>query len=238
MLSAFAAEAQITAAVAANVQFAMEKMRSDFRQKTGIEVKAVYGSSGKLTTQIRHGAPFDLFISADTEYPDSLYAWKYAATAPKVYAYGKLVLWTTRDIDLSQGLGLLSGASVTQIAIADPRHAPYGREAIKAMQRAGVYEQAKAKMVYGENISQVSQYILSGHADIGFNAKSVVLADKATSKGKWIEVDTTLYDRLAQGAIITQYGEKHHAALSRQFFDYLESDAARQILSEYGYVLP
>jgi molybdate transport system substrate-binding protein len=230
--------AQITAAVAANVQFAMEELKADFRKSTGIEVKTAYGSSGKLTSQIKNGAPFDLFISADMDFPDSLHKWGYALEKPKPYAYGKLVLWTLKDLDLERGLAVLMDSAVTKVALADPKRAPYGREALKALQRSGLYAGMFSKLVYGENISQVSQYILTGNAEIGFNAKSVVLADEVQGKGKWKEVDSALYDKIAQGAVVCKYGWENNPGLSAKFFAYLYSDSARSIFSKYGYVLP
>jgi molybdate transport system substrate-binding protein len=230
--------AQITVAVAANVQFVMEELKAEFKKSTGIEVTASYGASGKFVTQIKNGAPFDLFISADMDFPDSLFQWGYAAEKARPYAYGKLVLWTLKDLDLDKGLALLQDSTLTQIALADPKRAPYGREAVKAMQRSGFYAQVEPKLVYGENISQVSQYILTGNVDIGFSAKSVVLANEVRGKGKWKEVDSTLYDKIAQGAVICKYGRENNPVLSTRFLDFLYSEPAKVLFSKYGYVLP
>lgn len=238
LLAADRAPAQITAAVAANVQFAMEELKKEFQASTGIEVKTVYGASGKLTAQIRNGAPFDLFVSADMDFPDTLHKWGYAVERPKPYAYGKLVLWTTGDLDLEQGLAVLSEPSIAHIALADPRRAPYGRAAVEAMQKAGLYDAAKAKLVYGENISQVTQYILTGNVDIGFDAKSVVMSEEARGKGKWKELDESLYGPITQGAVICRYGQENNPSLSARFYAFLYSEAARKILSRHGYVFP
>jgi molybdate transport system substrate-binding protein len=229
---------QITAAVAANVQFAMEELRADFKQSTGIEVKAAYGASGKFTTQIRNGAPFDVFVSADMDFPDSLYKWGYAGEKPRPYAYGKLVLWTLKDFDLEKGLAVLRDSGLAKIAIADPKRAPYGREAMKALTKAGLREALLPKVVYGENISQVTQYILTQNVDIGFDAKSVVLAGEAAGKGIWKEVDSTLYDKIAQGAVVCKYGKENNPQLSQRFYAYLYSEPARAIFAKYGYALP
>jgi molybdate transport system substrate-binding protein len=238
LLACANAFAQLTVAAAANVQFALEELKTEFKQETGSEVQTVYGASGKLVTQIRNGAPFDVFISADTDFPDSLFKWGYAAAAPKTYAYGKLVLWTLKDIDLEKGIPALSDSAVAKIALADPKSAPYGRAAIKALQRSGLYEKLKPRLVYGDNISQVSQYVLTGNADIGFSAKSVVRAAEVRGKGKWREVDTTLYDKIAQAAAVCKYGREHHSDLSQRFFEFLYSAPARKIFSAYGYELP
>jgi molybdate transport system substrate-binding protein len=237
-VSAFPVAAQLTAAVAANVQYAMEELKTDYKKSAGIEVKTVYGSSGKLAAQIKNGAPFDVFISADMDFPDSLAKWGYASAKPKPYAYGKLVLWTTRDLDPAKGLSLLAEAGVEKIALADPQRAPYGREAVKALKKSGSYEQVKQKLVFGESISQVNQYVLLGTVDIGFTAKSVVVAADMRGKGKWAEVDTTAYDPIAQGAVVCKYGTENNPGLSAKFLEYLYSAPARTILAKYGYVLP
>ncbi len=232
--------AQITAAVAANVQFAMEDLKTQFRKATGVEVKTVYGASGKLVTQIKNGAPFDVFVSADMDFPDSLLKWGYAEAKAWPYAYGKLVLWTLKDLDLEKGMALLADSSLAKIALADPKRAPYGREAVKALERAGLYAKVQAKLVYGENISQAGQYILTGNVDIGFCAKSVVLAGEAQGKGKgkWKEVDSALYDRIAQGAVVCKYGRDNNPGPSARFLEYLYSQPARDVFAKYGYVLP
>lgn len=232
------ASAQITAAVAASVQFAMEDLKTEFKKSTGIDVKTVYGASGKFATQIKNGAPFDLFISADMDSPDSLFKWGYAADKAKPYGYGKLVLWTLKNFDLGKGMAVLEDSGIARIAVADPKRAPYGREAVKALQGSGLYGKASAKLVYGENISQVSQYILTGNADIGLSAKSVVMAGEVRGKGKWKEVDSSLYDKIAQGAVICKYGRENHPGLSARFLEFLFSEPARIIFSRYGYVLP
>jgi molybdate transport system substrate-binding protein len=230
--------AQITAAVAANVQYAMEDLKAAFRKETGIEVKTVYGASGKLATQIRNGAPFDLFISADMDFPDSLRAWGHAPEKPRPYAYGKLVMWTLKDADLEKGMAVLSDSGIGKIALADPKRAPYGREALKALRRSGLADALKPKLIYGENISQVSQYIMTGNVDIGFNAKSIVLAPETRGKGHWKEVDSTLYDRIAQGAVVCKYGVENNPGMSSRFYAFLYSEPARGIFARYGYVLP
>lgn len=235
---ASARDSVLTVAAAANVRFALEEIRAVFADSTGIEVKAVYGASGKLTTQIRNGAPFDVFVSADMDYPDSLHRWGLAAAEPRPYAYGRLVLWTLRDEDLSRGLEMLRDPSIRKVAVADPKRAPYGREALKALQRAGLYGAVKPKLVFGENIAQVSQFLMTGNVDAAFNAKSVVLAPETRGKGAWREVESTLYDRIAQGAVICQHGQANRPGLSGRFHAFLYSEAARRILARYGYESP
>jgi molybdate transport system substrate-binding protein len=203
-----------------------------------LEAKAVYGASGKLTAQIKSGAPFDVFVSADLAYPDSLLAWGHASGKVETYAFGKLILWSVTGPDPEKGMAILADPAVTRIALADPRSAPYGREAVKAMQRSGVYGKVSSKLVYGESISQVGQYILTGNAQVGLSALSVAMSESARGKGKWKEVDAALYDPIAQGAVITGFGRDNHPAEAARFFAYLRSDSARAILAAYGYGLP
>lgn len=240
LLLAFAGNihSQITIAVAANVQFAMEELKTEFKKSTGIEIKTSYGASGKFCTQIKNGAPYDVFISADMDFPDSLYKWGYAKEKPRPYAFGKLVLWTMKDLDLAPGISVLADSGVVKIAVADPRRAPYGREAVMALKKAGLFDKIESKLVYGENISQVAQYILTGNADIGFNAKSVVLAGEVASKGKWKEVDSALYAPIAQGVVLCKHGWENHPVPSRRFYEFLFSDKARAVFLRFGYRLP
>lgn len=238
LLPTGSAAARITVAAAANVRFALEEIKAAFTRESGIEVKAVYGASGKLAAQIRNGAPFDVFVSADMDFPDTLHKGGQASAKPRVYAYGKLVLWTLEDLDLGQGLPVLLDSGVTRIALADPRRAPYGREAMKVLKRAGLEERAKAKLVFGENISQVTQFVLTGNVEIGFTAKSVVLAGETRGKGRWVEVDSTLYDPIAQGAAVCRFGAEKHPASAERFHAYLYAEPARRILARHGYGSP
>jgi molybdate transport system substrate-binding protein len=172
------------------------------------------------------------------EFPDSVYAWGDATAKPKPYARGKLVLWTLKNLDLKRGLAVLADSSVVHIAIADPKKAPYGREAVNALKKAGVYAADSSRLVYGESISQVTQYIVTQNVDIGFDAKSVVLAGEVKDKGKWVEVDSTLYHPIEQGAVVCKYGKDNNPGSSQRFLDFLYSEPARAILLRYGYALP
>jgi len=229
---------QITVACAANVQFAMEEIKAAY-EKTNGNISVVYGASGNLTTQIKNGAPFDIFVSADTDFPDSLFAAHAAVTKPKIYAYGKLILWTMNDALLMDGrLEFLKNNSITTIAIPDPKRAPYGRETIKALTKSGVLAAVKSRLVYGESISQAANYVLSKAALVGFNAKSIVLAPKMKGKGKWVEVDSMLYDKIEQAAVILRYGKDNNPTVSNKFYVYLYGQQARAIFIKYGYILP
>ena len=231
-----AAAESLIVAVAANMMPVMEVLKKDFRAQTGADLVLVSGSSGKFAAQIREGAPFDAFISADTEYPEQLAADGHADGAPVLYAYGNLVLWTLRDLDVAKGFALVDAAS--KIAVADPKVAPYGRAAVAALKAAGVYEVAGPKLVYGEAISQVNSFVTTKAADFGLTAKSVVLAPKTKGLGRWADVDPKLYEPIAQSFIILQKGAKNNPGLCRRFTAFMAGPEARAALTRLGYRLP
>lgn len=236
-LAAFAGE--ITVAAAANVQFTLEDLKAEFTRQTGISVKTVTGSSGKLTAQIENGAPFDVFLSADMKYPDKLYKDGLSSQAPKVYAYGVLVLWTMENLDLSKGVNVLSDAQIQKIALANPDLAPYGRAAVNTLRFYKLYEPLQKKLVLGESISQANQFITTGAVDIGFTAESIVLASNMKGQGQWIEIDPRSYEPIAQGVVVLKYASaNNHSKAARAFYDFLFSSPARAILKKYGYKLP
>ena len=228
---------ELTVAAAANLQFTLEEIKAVFEQQTGIQLKTVLGFSGKLTTQIKNGAPFDIFMSADEDYPQRLYTDGVTLGPPKVYAYGSLVLWTFKDLDLSQGIAGLPSAAFEKIAVASPQAAPYGREAVNAMTHHNVYHAIESKLVYGESVSQVNQFITTQAADAGFTAKSIVLAPNMSGKGKWMEVDPKAYRPIAQSAVLLKHAESRKENAQR-FYDFLFSARAREIFKKYGYILP
>ncbi len=227
---------EILVATAANVRYAMDELRSAFKEKTGIDVKISVASSGKLTAQIKSGAPFDIFLSANMKYPNYLHEKGLALTKPKVYALGSLVIWSLKlkKEDVKKGMDVLKEERVKKIAIANPKNAPYGFEAMKALKKAGIYEDIKGKLIYGESVAQTSQYIASKVADIGFTAKSVVLSPKMRGKGWWIDVDSSLYDPIEQGAVILKNAKKHLKEV-KAFYDFLFSEDAKEIFERYGY---
>ena len=229
----------LTVAAAANVQFTVEDLKKSFEQETGLKVKTVIGSSGKLTTQIENGAPFDVFLSADTGYPQALYEEGLTYGQPRIYAYGTLVLWTLRsNVDLSAGIGVLADKSIKKVAIPNPQNAPYGRKAVDVLKFYHLYQSTNKKLVYGESISQVNQFIMSQAVDICFTAKAIVLAQEMKNKGKWVEIDPQSYERIAQGVVITDYARKHNMAAAERFYEFLFSKKAREIFKKYGYILP
>lgn len=222
-------------AVAANAQFVAEKLAEAFKKQSGIEAQLIVSSSGKLTTQIEQGAPFDVFLSADMKYPQELYQKKMTIAAPKIYAYGALVIWTKANVVLNKNLSGLNTAAIKKIAIANPKLAPYGTAAEEAMQKTNTFATLKPKLVYGESIAQVNQYLLAGAVDAAFTAKSVVLDPAQKGIGRWTEVDSKLYHPIAQGVVVLKASKGQSLAAANQFYQFLFSAQAKQIFKAYGY---
>ena len=220
-------------AVAANAQFVMEQLKTAFQKKTGIDVESIVNSSGKLTTQIQQGAPYDVFLSADMEYPQTLHKAGLTLAAPIVYSYGSLVLWTAGELPVTADLKILADPTVRHVAIANPATAPYGEAAIAFLKYKKVLDQVQPKIVYGESISQVNQYVLTGAAEVGFTAKSVVLDPSLTKRGHWVDLPTTGYSPIAQGVVVLKRTTQAKAA--QQFVAFLRSREARRILQKFGY---
>lgn len=226
---------KVVVATAANVQFVMKELQKTFEKDTGIALELVVSSSGKLTAQIREGAPFDLFVSADTRYPQEIHANGGSDASPRVYARGALVLWS-RDSTAIPRLSSLVSPQIKKIALANPRTAPYGTAAVQVLQKAGLYEQVKPKLVYGESIAQTTQYIETGAADLGFTALSVVLSPEMKNKGSWVLLDSTSYEPIDQAAVLLRHSDTSpKKEKSRQFYDFLFSDKAKAIFRQYGY---
>jgi molybdate transport system substrate-binding protein len=226
---------KVVVATAANVQFVMRELQKTFEQETGTKLDIVVSSSGKLTTQIQEGAPFDVFVSADTRYPQEIFANGGADNPPKIYARGTLVLWT-RDSTVAPTLTMLTQADVKKIALANPETAPYGKAAVQVLQKAGLLEEINSKLVYGESIAQTTQYIATGAADIGFTALSVVLSPEMKGKGSWVLLDSASYEPIDQAAIVLKHSETSpKRGKSQQFYDFLYSEKARAIFRQNGY---
>ncbi|MCR4338066.1 MAG: molybdate ABC transporter substrate-binding protein, partial [Candidatus Omnitrophica bacterium] len=188
----------LTIAVAANVQYTFEEIQTLFEKKTGIVIKPVIGSSGKFVAQIQNGAPFHLLLSADMKYPNILDNEGLTYNDPRIYAYGTLVLWTFLDVDLSKGIKILADSHIQKIALANPETAPYGLQAVNVLKKNDFYSAVSPKIVYGESIAQVNQFVSSQAADIGFTSKSTVLAPNMKDQGRWVEIDPNAYDPIAQ----------------------------------------
>ncbi len=231
------AQQKIIVAVAANMQYCFKELKNEFEKTNPILVDDVVGASGNLTRQITQGAPFDVFISADTKYPATVYQNHFAAEKPKVYARGVLVLWTTNPgLQLQNGLQFLLSDKIKSIALANPKIAPYGAAAESILKKYNLLDQLKNKLVFGESISQTSQFIASQNADIGFTAKAVVLSDEMKNKGKWIELKHDDYPPILQAAVLLKYGSENHSVAARKFYEFLFSEKAKDIYKKYGYI--
>ena len=219
-------------ATAANMQFAMKEIVKSFTAQSGTPCEIIISSSGKLTAQIKEGAPFDIFVSANMKYPTDLYQDSFTTNAPQIYAYGQLVLWTVDD-DLNPSVDSLALASIDHIALANPKNAPYGMAAIEVLEKHNLYEALKEKLVFGESIAQTNQFIISKAAEIGFTAKSVVLSPEMQGNGYFTAIDPSWHQAIAQGIVLLKTSDKQEQA--QQFYNYLFSDAGQAILEQYGY---
>ena len=228
----------LNVAVAANVQYAFDDLATAFKQESGIELKPVYGSSGKFAAQIASGAPFHVFLSADMDYPEKLAKDGLTLGAPKPYALGSLVVWTMRDLPVDNWRTLVKDAAIAKVAVANPQLAPYGREAVKALDYYKLKDAVQPKLVFGESVSQTNQFISTGAVDLGFTAKSVVVSQELRSKGRWVEVPREAYEPIAQGAVLLKYAQDHDAADAKRFYDFLYAGKARAIFEKNGYRLP
>lgn len=230
---------EIHIAAAADLKPAMGELSEKFEKQTQTSVSVTYGSSGNFFSQMQNGAPFDLFFSADIEYPKRLEAAGLAEPGTLYkYAVGRIVIWmpAAANVDVGkQGWNALLDATVEKIAIANPAHAPYGSAALAALQKAGVYESVKAKLVYGENISQAAQFVQSGNAQAGIVAMS--LADSpAMRDGKRWDIPADMHPPLEQGAIVLKAAK--NKVVARAFLEFVKSAAGRATLAEYGFEFP
>jgi molybdate transport system substrate-binding protein len=236
--AAFAAD-QLSIAAAANLSFVLGDLDAQFqRAQPDTHVTVAFGASGSLVAQIENGAPFDLFLSADMDFPAALIARGGAEKESLTkFAVGRLVLWTTRpQVEVASLAGVVHSPAVLKLAIANVKSAPYGRAAQQALMKLGLWADAQPKLVVGESISQTAQFVETGNADAGFVAMSLVLAPKLKDRGKWIEVPADLYAPLDQGAVITHRGRDNAAA--KRYLDFLLSPAAQEILARFGYRSP
>jgi molybdate transport system substrate-binding protein len=236
---AMAQERGIRVAAAADLKFAMGELATQFEKQTGAKVDVTYGSSGNFFSQIQNGAPFDLFFSADIEYPQKLAAAGLAdSDTLHEYAVGRIVIWTPAEsrLDLTtQGWKALLDVRAQKIAIANPDHAPYGRAAVAALQTAGIYGQVKSKLVYGENISQAAQFVQSGNAQAGIVAMSLAISP-AMKDGKYWPIPSYMHPPIEQGVVLLRGAINKVAA--RTFLEFVQSAAGSAILANSGFAVP
>ena len=229
----------IQIAVAANVSYAIDDLKKEFNKLyPDTKVKVTLGSSGKLTAQIKNGAPYQLFMSANMKYPQALYEDTTAVTKPIIYAQGEIALLSNKKQDFTKGIKLLKDKKISKIAIANPKTAPYGKAAVEALKNAGVYNDVKKKFVYAESISQTVSYTVTA-TDIGVIAKSSLDSPKMAEFKKginWGEVDPKLYTPINQGVVILKEGEKNAEVAA--FYNFVLSEKAKKIFEDFGYIVP
>jgi molybdate transport system substrate-binding protein len=229
-----AAPRKLRIAAASDLQFALAEAARQFHQQhPQTDVAVDYGSSGNFYAQIRNGAPFDLFLSADIQYPRALEHDGIARAGPVfVYANGRLAVWVPATSPLDPATALRD-PNTHRIAIANPQHAPYGRAAEAALRSMGLYESVEKKLVLGENISQTLQFVQSGAADAGIVALSLALAPTVRAEGRYWEIPPESYPKMEQGGVILK-----DSAAARDFRDWLLGSSGRSLLKQYGFSLP
>ena len=228
----------INIAVAANVSYAINELISEFNKTNpDTKIEVVLGSSGKFTTQIQNGAPFDIFLSADMKFPETLEKENLTSTKPVIYAQGSLAMLSIKPLDFSKGIALVTNKSIEKIAIANPKTAPYGTAAIEALKNANLLEKIENKFVYAESISQAVTYAITA-ADVGFIAKSS-LYDEKMSKYKeninWISIDPKLYTPIDQGIVVLKRAQNNKEA--HAFYNFILSKEAKDIFLKFGYLV-
>lgn len=220
-------------AVAANLQSVIKVLQSDFKKKTGIQIEPIVSSSGNLVAQIRNGAPYDLFLSADMSFPQTLFKEGFSAKKPVVYAQGSLIICSTQDIGFENWERVLLTKRIKKVAIANPAIAPYGKAAEEALTQKGILDDIKSKIVTGESISQINTYITTGVAEVGFTTLALVKDPANKTKLYWQVIDPKLYSPIEQGMVLLKHADASSQA--EEFYRYILSPAAKAIFEEFGY---
>lgn len=235
-----AADREINVAAAADLSAALQEVAASYEKRTSVAVKLSFGASGALTQQIENGAPFDVFFSADMDYPRQLIADGKAESATLYrYAVGQLVLWVPRDSPLDiehKGMDVLLDPSVAKIAMANPQHAPYGRAAAAALKHYGLHEKVSERLVLGENVAQAAQFAESGNAQVGFVALSHATAPAMQGKGRYWVVPAGTYPPLDQGVILISHSP--HQQDAEAFLGFVRTEEMADVLRRYGFTSP
>jgi molybdate transport system substrate-binding protein len=231
---------EIKVAAAADLNYAMNELAARFEQKAGDKVSVSFGASGNFYSQIQNGAPYDLFFSADAEYPKKLAAaGLMERSSLRTYAVGHLVLWVPKSSPLDPQklrMNLLLQPSVQKIAIANPEHAPYGRAAMAALEHFGLKDKIAGKLVFGENISQAAQFVQSGNTQAGLIALSLAASPPMKNAGKYWELPSDTYPEMQQVVGIVSSSKNKPAA--QAFLDFVRSPQGASILQQYGFSVP
>lgn len=226
---------RVRVAAAADLRYAMDDIVAAYKKSNPrADIEVIYGSSGNVYTQIFNGAPYDMYFSADIMYPQKLFEAGLALDAPKLYAIGRLVLWSSR-YDVSAGLSVLQQYPNARIAIANPSHAPYGKRAVESLKHYSLYASLKSRLLYGENVSQAAQFCITGNAQFGIVALSLAVSPQMAKHGSYYLIDNASHEPLRQGYILTNRAQNN--AVAHDFARFIESQEARRIFSAYGFTL-
>ncbi|MFB3904078.1 MAG: molybdate ABC transporter substrate-binding protein [Acidobacteriota bacterium] len=233
--------ADLLVAASANTSYMIKEVSAAFERRTGHRVRVSTGASGSIYSQILNGAPFDLFLSADADYPRRLEQQGFARPGSlTIYAVGHLVLWTRSpsDVDVVRlQLKALTTRKVRKVAIANPSCAPYGQAALEVLRRFGLEQAVRPKLVLGESASQALHFVSTGAAQVGLLPLSLILAPTAPKDGRYWLIPDNAHSRLEQAAVILK-GGRAAPAVASQFLGFLKSGEGKQLLRKYGYLLP
>jgi len=234
------ADREINVAAAADLSAALQEVATNYEKRTGVAVKLSFGASGALTQQIQNGAPFDVFFSADMDYPRQLIAAGQADGATLYrYAVGQLVLWVPKDSPLDvehKGMDVLLDPSVKKISVANPQHAPYGRAAAAALKHYGLSEKVSDRLVLGENVAQAAQFVESGNAQAGLVALAHAMAPAMQGKGRYWIVPAEAYLPLDQGVVLISHSPHREDAAA--FLGFVKTEEVAGLLRRYGFSSP
>ncbi|MCL2566780.1 MAG: molybdate ABC transporter substrate-binding protein [Alphaproteobacteria bacterium] len=225
--------AEINLAVAANMRETMDLLVAEFQKTSDVKINIISGASGELFHQISNGAPFQLFISADTEYPKKLSQKKLTLDEPYIYAYGLLVI-AGKNIKI-KSLEDITNKKISYIAIANPNLAPYGTKAMEILKNQNLLDKIKTKIIFGNSINDVNQLLLSGAVDIAFTNKSAVVLHQSL---KYFEIPTDIYKPIPQAMVLIKNNDSKIVSEARLFYDFMKSQNAKQILINSGYLIP
>lgn len=238
-ISSIASAEKVSIAAASDLKFAMDEIVMLYKKSNPTdEIDVIYGSSGKFFTQIQQKAPYDLYFSADINYPNRLTAEGFTVGEVKPYAIGRIVLWVPKTkLDASKmTLQSLVNPDIRHIAIANPKHAPYGKRAEEAMKSVDVWHKVESKLVYGENISQTAQFVQTGNAQVGIIALSLALSTELSKQGSYWLIPENLHQPLEQGFVLTKRAE--HNQLAKKFSQFITTSEVRKVMTKYGFILP
>lgn len=229
----------VTVFAASDLKFALDSIKEKFQaQHPDDTFNMIYGSSGKGRVQVQKGAPYDLYFSANMDYVESLYKTGDIVTKPRLYAIGRIVIWSrNKHFDAKKGFENFKEPWVDKVTIANPAHAPYGEKAKQALESVGLYNALKPKIVFGENISQTANYLNIKAADIGIVALSLVLAPNIARSeySSYYLIDDSLHEPLRQGYGITKHGSQ--SKLAKAFYDFIATPEVQKIMKQYGFAV-